>query len=71
MATLTAPRSPDAELLDLNVLIRSTCDFMRYDIRLRGIDVEHFFLDRGLGVPHAARAQQHVDRNPNRVDEPA
>ena len=40
MAALTAPRSPDPEILDLNALIRSTCGFIRYDKRFRGIEIE-------------------------------
>ena len=40
MATLTAPRSPDAELLDLNALVLSTCSFVRFDKRFRGIEFE-------------------------------
>jgi len=40
MATLTAPRSPDAELLDLNALIQSTCGFISYDNRFRGVRFE-------------------------------
>jgi signal transduction histidine kinase len=40
MATLTQPRSPEPELLDLNALIRSTCTFIRYDKRFRGIEFD-------------------------------
>jgi signal transduction histidine kinase len=40
MATLTQPRSPEPELFDLNVLIRSTCTFVRYDKRFGGIELE-------------------------------
>lgn len=39
VAELTAPHSPQAELLDLNALVRNTCDFIRYDRRFRAIDV--------------------------------
>ena len=37
MATLTAARSPEPELLDLNALIESTCGFIRYDRRFKRI----------------------------------
>jgi signal transduction histidine kinase len=57
MATLTAPRSPDAELLDLNVLIKSTCDFIRYDTRLRGIEVE---LDLDQDIPAVTAVADHI-----------
>jgi len=45
LASLTAPRSPEPELLDLNALVRSTSGFIRYDKRFRGVefdeDLEH------------------------------
>jgi len=40
LSTLTTPRSPEAELLDLNALVRSTYGFVRYDKRFRGIEFE-------------------------------
>jgi len=40
MATLTAPHSPEPELLNLNALIRSTSGFIRYDKRFRSIEFE-------------------------------
>ena len=40
LTAVTAPRSPHPELLDLNALIRSTCGFVRYDKRFRGINFE-------------------------------
>ncbi len=40
LSTLTAPRSPEPELLDLNALIRSTCSFVCYDKRFRGVESE-------------------------------
>jgi len=40
LGSLTAPSSPVAELLDLNALVRSTCGFIRYDKRFRGIEFE-------------------------------
>ena len=45
LATLTAPSSPAPELLDLNSLVRSTCSFIRYDKRFRGIE---FFVCKSL-----------------------
>jgi signal transduction histidine kinase len=47
LATLTAPRSPDPELLDLNALVRSTCSFIRYDKRFRGVEFDES-LDHAL-----------------------
>ncbi len=41
MATLTAPHPPEAEMLDLNALIQSTCGFIGYDNRFRGIEFEY------------------------------
>lgn len=40
LATLTAPRSAEPELLDLNALVRSTCSFIRFDKRFRSIHFE-------------------------------
>ncbi len=39
IAELTAPHSPDPELLDLNALVRNTCSFISYDKRFRSIDL--------------------------------
>ena len=39
IAEFSAPRSPEGELLDVNQLVQTTCNFMRYDKRFRGIDV--------------------------------
>lgn len=39
IAEVTAPHSPDRELLDLNALVRNTCSFISYDNRFRGIDL--------------------------------
>ena len=39
IAELTAPHSPGQELLDLNALVRNTCNFIGYDNRLRHIDL--------------------------------
>jgi len=43
LTALTAPRSPEPELLDLNALARSTAGFIRYDKRFRGIEFEEAF----------------------------
>ena len=40
LGTLTAPSSPEPELLDLNALVRATCGFIRYDKRFRGMEFE-------------------------------
>jgi len=40
LATLTTPRSPEPELLDLNALVRSTCGFIRYDKRFSNIEFD-------------------------------
>jgi len=39
IAELTAPHSPEQEMLDLNALVRNTCSFIRYDSRFRNIDL--------------------------------
>jgi two-component system NtrC family sensor kinase len=38
LATLTRAHSPEPELLDLNALVHSTCNFIAYDKRFRGIE---------------------------------
>ena len=57
MATLTAPHPPEAELLDLNALIQSTCGFMGYDNRFRGIEFEY---DLGHDVPAITAVADHI-----------
>ena len=47
LANLTRPHSPEPELLDLNALVSSTCSFISYDKRFRGIEFEQD-LDHGL-----------------------
>lgn len=47
LANVTRPHSPEPELLDLNALIQSTCGFIAYDKRFRGVEFEHDF-DHGL-----------------------
>lgn len=39
IAELTAPHSPEPELLDVNSLVRNTCSFIAYDKRFRSIDL--------------------------------
>ena len=57
MATLTAPHPPEAELLDLNALIQSTCGFVGYDNRFRGIEFE---FDLGHDVPAITAVADHI-----------
>ena len=57
MATATAPHPPEPELLDLNVLIQSTCSFISYDKRFRGIDIE---FDLSREVPAVTTVADHV-----------
>ena len=39
IAQVTAPRSPQPQLLDLNAIVRNTCKFISYDKRFSGVDV--------------------------------
>lgn len=39
IAQLTAPRSPQPQLLDLNAIVRNTCGLVRYDKRFSGVDL--------------------------------
>jgi two-component system NtrC family sensor kinase len=57
MATFTAPHPPEAELLDLNALIQSTCGFVGYDKRFRGIE---FDFDLGHDVPAITTVADHI-----------
>ncbi len=57
MATATAPHPPDPELLDLNVLIQSTCSFISYDKRFRGIE---FDFDLSRDVPAVTAVADHI-----------
>lgn len=57
MATLTAPHSPQPELLDLNALIQSTWSFLSYDKRLRGVNLE---LDLDPDVPAVSAVADHI-----------
>jgi two-component system NtrC family sensor kinase len=47
LGTLTTPPSPEPSLLELNSLVRSTCSFICYDKRFRGIHLD-FDLDPAL-----------------------
>jgi len=47
IAEFASPRAREKELLDLNSLLRSTIDLMRYDQRLRGVELRED-LDRKL-----------------------
>jgi len=57
LATLTAPHPPEEELLDLNALIQSTCAFIGYDNRFRGVEFE-FHL--GHDVPAVTAVADHI-----------
>lgn len=39
IAQLTTPRSPQPQLLDLNAIVRNTCNFVSYDKRFSGVDL--------------------------------
>jgi two-component system, NtrC family, sensor kinase len=52
VAELTALHSPEPELLDLNALVKNTCDFVSYDQRFRDIDLV-FGLDHDLPAINA------------------
>jgi two-component system NtrC family sensor kinase len=57
LGSLTAPSSPDPTLLDLNGLVRSTCGFIRYDKRFRGIEFEEAL---GAGLPAITAVADHL-----------
>lgn len=57
LSTLTAPRSPEPELLDLNRLVQSTCAFVRFDKRFRGIEFEE---DLARDLPAVTTVADHV-----------
>jgi signal transduction histidine kinase len=57
MATLTAPRSPQPELLDLNALIESTCGFIRYDRRFNKIELRE---DLAKNMPAVTAVGDHM-----------
>jgi two-component system NtrC family sensor kinase len=57
VAALTAPRSPEPELLDLNSLVQATCSFISYDKRFHGIE---FVLDLPPGLPAVNAVSDHL-----------
>ena len=52
LADLSAPRSADPELLNINDLAQATCNLIRYDQRFRGIDLA-IELDRDIPAVRA------------------
>ena len=52
LADFGAPRSPAAELLDINELTKATCSFIRYDRRFRDIELT-LELDHGISSVRA------------------
>ena len=57
IAELTAPHSPEPELLDLNALVRNTCSFIGYDKRFRSIDLA---LDLDSQIPAINAIADHL-----------
>jgi len=57
LAEMTAPYSPEPQLLDLNSLVRRTCDFIRYDKRF---DMAEFSLDLDSQVPAINAVADHL-----------
>lgn len=57
IAELTAPHSPEPELLDLNALARNTCSFIAYDKRFGGIDL---VLDLDSQIPAITAVADHL-----------
>lgn len=57
LAALTAPHSPDPELLDINALVRSTCGFIRYDKRFHAI---RFVNDLDPALPAVTAVSDHI-----------
>jgi signal transduction histidine kinase len=49
---MTAPYSPEAQLIDLNALVRGTCGFVRYDRRFHNVEF-NLGLDPQLPAVHA------------------
>lgn len=52
LSEMTAPHSQEPELLDLNGLVRNTTNFIIYDKRFRGIDIQ-LDLDPSIPAIHA------------------
>jgi len=57
IAELTAPRSPERKLLDLNTLVRNTCRFICYDKRFRSIELT---LDLDSQIPAIKAVADHL-----------
>lgn len=57
IADLSAPRSPDPELLDVNELVQSTCSFIRYDKRFRPVEL---VLDPDRDLPAVRAVADHL-----------
>jgi signal transduction histidine kinase len=57
LADLSAPRSQEPELLNLNDLAQATCSLIRYDRRFRGIDL---VLDLDRGIPAVRAVSDHL-----------
>jgi signal transduction histidine kinase len=57
LADLSAPRSPEPELLNVNDLAQANCNFIRYDRRFRGID---FVLDLDRSIPAVRAVSDHL-----------
>ena len=57
LADLSAPRSPDPEPIDVNELVRLTCSFIRYDRRLRNVELVS---ELDAGLPAAQAVADHL-----------
>ena len=57
LGTLTSAPSPEPKLLDLNALIRSTCGFIGYDKRFRGIEFDY---DLDAALPAVTAIADHL-----------
>ncbi len=57
LTDLTAPRSPNPELLDVNELVQTTCSFIRYDKRFRHIDL---IIDAQRDLPAVRAVADHL-----------
>ena len=57
IAELTAPHSPENELLDLNALARNVCGFIGYDRRFRPIDL---VLELDTQIPAISAVADHL-----------
>jgi len=57
LADLSAPRSPEPELLNVNDLVQATCSLLRYDQRFRGVEL---VLDLDRGIPAVRAVSDHL-----------